>query len=152
MSGAASTDADSQVLTYAWTFGDGTSATGASVTHSYATGGVYPVRLIVTDPLGLADTVTTTATVLTQAQGVALVQGMIDQLATDGDISNGHAASLMAKLNAAVAAFNSGRSTPAVNQLNAILNEIADLLASGRISASDAEELTVLITRIIESV
>ena len=152
MSGAASTDGDSQVLTYAWSFGDGTTGTGASVSHSYATGGVYPVQLIVTDPLGLADTVTTTATVLTQAQGVALVQGMIDQLATDGDISKGHATSLMAKLNAALASFNSGRAKTAVNQLNAMLNEISDLVAKGRISASDAEELTELITRIIESV
>ena len=51
-----------------------------------------------------------------------------------------------------LASFNSGRSTTAVNQLNAILNEISDLLASGRISASDAEDLTEFITRIIESV
>jgi len=34
---------------YAWTFGDGTSATGPSVTHSYGAGGTYNVTLKVTD-------------------------------------------------------------------------------------------------------
>lgn len=68
MSGAASSDADGQVLTYAWNFGDGTTGTGVSVSHAYDVGGTYNVQLIVIDPLGLADTVTTTATVKTQSQ------------------------------------------------------------------------------------
>jgi PKD repeat protein len=45
--------------TYAWTFGDGTSGTGATVTHSYAntTGNSFWVCLTVTDPInGCTDT------------------------------------------------------------------------------------------------
>lgn len=64
MSGAASSDPDAgQSLTYAWSFGDGATATGVSTSHSYADNGSYTVRLIVTDPLGLADTTTSTAVI-----------------------------------------------------------------------------------------
>src|SRR5262249_9994131 len=37
--GSASTDPDGDSLTYAWNFGDGTTASGQSVTHVFATGG-----------------------------------------------------------------------------------------------------------------
>jgi PKD repeat protein len=37
---------------YSWTFGDGGSAHGAQVNHSYQVGGTYPVTLIVTDNSG----------------------------------------------------------------------------------------------------
>ena len=48
-----SLDADGDPLTYAWDFGDGTTATGISVTHTYAEGGTYPVVLTVDDGTGL---------------------------------------------------------------------------------------------------
>jgi PKD repeat protein len=48
--GGGSTDADGDPLTYAWDFGDGTTATGPSVTHTYAALGVYTVSLVVSDP------------------------------------------------------------------------------------------------------
>lgn len=40
------------VNSYAWSFGDGQSAAGASVTHTYAAPGVYTVTLSVTDSFG----------------------------------------------------------------------------------------------------
>lgn len=52
---ARSLDADGDPLTYSWTFGDGGSATGISVTHTYAEGGTYPVILTVDDGTGLAN-------------------------------------------------------------------------------------------------
>jgi hypothetical protein len=48
---------------YAWSFGDGTSAVGASVVHTYAAGGTYPVKLTVTDRGGNVQTITQTITV-----------------------------------------------------------------------------------------
>jgi PKD repeat protein len=52
--GRASADADGDPLTYSWDFGDGTPAgSGAVVTHTYADGGSYPVKLTVDDGTGL---------------------------------------------------------------------------------------------------
>jgi PKD repeat protein len=50
-------------LSFEWSFGDGTSATGAAVSHTYATAGTYAVTLTVRDVFGQAATATTTATV-----------------------------------------------------------------------------------------
>jgi immune inhibitor A len=51
-------------LTYEWAFGDGATASGATVTHAYAAKGVYEATLTVTDTGGLSDTDTVMVTVL----------------------------------------------------------------------------------------
>lgn len=48
----------SSPFTYVWSFGDGTTGTGASPTHSYSSGGPYTVKLYVTDAHGCMDTLT----------------------------------------------------------------------------------------------
>jgi len=63
MSAALSTDADGDMLTYSWSFGDGNTGSGVTTSNTYVQDGSYAVRLIVTDTRGLADTVITTATV-----------------------------------------------------------------------------------------
>ena len=45
------------LLTYAWTFGDGTSSTDAFPIHTYNNGGIYQTSLTVTDYLGCDSTV-----------------------------------------------------------------------------------------------
>jgi DNA/RNA endonuclease G (NUC1) len=150
MSGAASTDGDGQTLTYAWNFGDGATGSGSSVTHSYAAAGTYNVQLIVTDPLTLADTVTTTATVMTQSQAATDAKALVNQLYTSGKIDKATATSMLKKLDAAIAAFERGG--PAVQQLNALLNQINDLVNTGVLQSSDAAPLITLINRIIASV
>lgn len=47
-----STDAEGPIDSYRWTFGDGSSATGATQAHTYTSGGSYTVRLTVTDDGG----------------------------------------------------------------------------------------------------
>jgi DNA/RNA endonuclease G (NUC1) len=75
MSAAASTDPDNDALTYDWSFGDGGTATGVSPSHVYTQDGSYTVRLIATDVRGLADTVTTTATIGNVAPSIAAFAG-----------------------------------------------------------------------------
>ena len=75
MSGAGSTDPDGDALTYLWSFGDGATDTGPTVSHTYAQDGLFNVRLIVRDVRGLADTVTTTATISNVAPAIASFTG-----------------------------------------------------------------------------
>ena len=50
--GSGSTDGDGTVLGYAWSFGDGTTASGPQAEHGYAGPGTYHVTLTVTDDDG----------------------------------------------------------------------------------------------------
>lgn len=58
--GSGSSDADGTVVSYAWDFGDGSSANGAFVTHRYPSAGKFTARLTVRDNSGstASDTVT----------------------------------------------------------------------------------------------
>jgi surface-anchored protein len=63
-SAAGTTDPDAgDQLTYTWTFGDGTTAQGVSVTKSYAAAGAYTVTLTVADRFGWTVRRTQTVTV-----------------------------------------------------------------------------------------
>jgi len=61
--GSGSSDLDGSIVSYAWDFGDGTTGTGVSPSHTYAAAGTYDVSLTVTDDGGAANTNTTTATI-----------------------------------------------------------------------------------------
>jgi PKD repeat protein len=58
-----SSDPEGGALGYAWDFGDGATATGATSSHTYATAGTYSVALTVTDPGGLTATTSRSVTV-----------------------------------------------------------------------------------------
>jgi PKD domain len=50
--GAASSDPDGTISFYAWSFGDGANASGATTSHAYAKPGTFTVQLSVTDNSG----------------------------------------------------------------------------------------------------
>src|SRR5438067_1396924 len=50
--GSGSFDPGGTIVSYAWRFGDGGTASGIAVTHAYATAGVYTATLTVTDSRG----------------------------------------------------------------------------------------------------
>lgn len=59
---ATASDSDGEILSYAWHFGDGKTATGESVTHTFNAPGTYQVTLNVTDNHYVVTTTSVTVT------------------------------------------------------------------------------------------
>ena len=60
--GSGSTDPDNNISTYEWNFGDGNTATGQTVSHTYTSAGTFQATLKVTDSAGDFDVVSVTIT------------------------------------------------------------------------------------------
>jgi chitodextrinase len=78
-SGASSTDEGGSITQYNWNFGDGGTATGASVTHTFTSGGTKAISLTVVDNTGKTSTsyawVTATDSVAPSMPGTPTVVG-----------------------------------------------------------------------------
>ncbi|HEY4136926.1 MAG TPA: PKD domain-containing protein, partial [Casimicrobiaceae bacterium] len=61
--GSGSHDADGSIVSYAWNFGDGGTASGATATHTYTTAKTYVATLTVTDNQGATGSANVTITV-----------------------------------------------------------------------------------------
>jgi hypothetical protein len=122
-----------------WDFGDGTSASGWTVTHFYTEAKSYTVTLTVSqgeDPgVGTAQT---TVVVLTPEAALAKIAGDVQGLS---GLNAGQKSSLIAKLDAASASAGRGDTKTATNQLNAFLNELAADARTGKVSDADAASL-----------
>jgi len=92
------TPSDRPRLQFTWYFGDGRTATGANVTHSFAAEGRYTVRLEVSDPEGEKGTATVTVDIAPAKRGEPPAAGPDLVL-----IGGGAAAALIAALAAAMA-------------------------------------------------
>lgn len=239
MSGATSVDPNGTIVSYQWTFGDGTAGTGATVSYTYSRCGSYSVRLIVTDNDGLVDSVTTTAsisdvapavqpfsgaalligetysttgsftdpgvepwtatvnygdgsgtqplglsgmtfnlshrytatgtftttvavsdgvltgsgsqtvTVISAVDGIGGLSGQVNQLIADGSLSSGNGNSLTSSLDAASKQLADGKTTPAINQLQAFISKANTMVKTGKLTSAQGQVLVDLATRII---
>jgi hypothetical protein len=137
MSGAGSSDPDGDALTYAWSFGDGSTGTGQVVSHAYDHAGRFDVRLIVTDIRGLADTTLTPAVILTPVQAISDAAALVDQQSADGKW-------LTNKLEIAIKLLGQATTIAAVNQLDQVLQRLER-------SRPDVSDLKEAVRRIIQS-
>ncbi len=74
--GSSSADSDGSIASYSWDFGDGATAIGSTVSHTYATRGTYTVTLTVTDDAGATDTESQTVSVSNEATATLTVHSI----------------------------------------------------------------------------
>ena len=71
LNASGSADPDGVVVSYAWTFGDGTTDVGVTPTHVYASAGTYTVTLTVTDAAGATGATSRSLFVVTAGSVIA---------------------------------------------------------------------------------
>lgn len=118
--GSGSYDPDGSIVSYVWNFGDGSSGTGQTSSHVYASSGLKTVTLTVTDNDGLNGSDIVAVTVKTPAEGTQELVSKVVNSSLSQDIENG----LKDKLTAAINALNKGNKKAAINILQAFINMV----------------------------
>jgi|GEM_PF-6438472 len=70
---SSSYDPDGFIVSYSWNFGDGSTASGQTVTHTYSSAGTYTVTLTVTDNEGLTSSTSKQITVSSTGTTIFLI-------------------------------------------------------------------------------
>ena len=86
-SGSGSNDPDGSIASYAWTFGDGGTASGVSASHTYTTVGTYTARLTVTDNRGGTGSTTTSITTTADTSTINAPSGLSGSASKPGTMS-----------------------------------------------------------------
>jgi PKD repeat protein len=84
LSGTGSSDPDGTIASFAWNFGDGTTGTGATPSHTYGADGTYAVTLTVTDDKGATGTATRSVTVTAPPPAGVLARDAFARTMTNG--------------------------------------------------------------------
>jgi PKD repeat protein len=82
--GTKSKDPDGTITAFAWTFGDGSSASSSTVNHTYTQPGTFNATLTVTDNGGAQSTARTTITVQSASPSVFEVENLAVQSISSG--------------------------------------------------------------------
>lgn len=85
LDGSASTDSDGSIASYTWNFGDGSVATGKTVTHTYSTAASFTVTLQVVDNLGASGSTGTTITAQSEKPATTALNIEMGEVAVSGD-------------------------------------------------------------------
>jgi PKD repeat protein len=85
--GATSSDPDGPIASYTWDFGDGTSGSGVTATHTYSQGGTYSVQLTVADGLGATNSSSRSVTVTPNQSPTAAFTSSVQDLKVSLDAS-----------------------------------------------------------------
>lgn len=85
LDGSASTDSDGTIASYTWNFGDGSSASGKTVTHTYSTAATFTATLQVVDNLGASGSTGTTITAQSEKPETTALNIEMGEVAVSGD-------------------------------------------------------------------
>jgi DNA/RNA endonuclease G (NUC1) len=147
---SASSDVDGDALSYAWNFGDGSTASGVKTSHAYSHAGTYTVTLTVTDGKGGTAQLTASVIIRTPSQGI---QTLVSAVNTQGQgLNHGQLNSLTVKLNNAIAALQRGSDGAASNMLGAFINEVSADIQSGTVSSATGNAWIQQAQTVIQSI
>jgi len=117
--------------------------------HRYATAGTFLATVVVSDDDGGAGSDTVVVQVRSvedSIQGlIAAVQGLVDGLR----LNQGQGNSFISKLEAALKQLQNGNVTPAINQLEAFVNEMTSYVQSGKLTPEEGQPLIDIANHII---
>ncbi len=149
--GSSSFDIDGEIVSYEWSFGDGTPfesvRSGMIVSHAYYTPGIYIVTLTVVDDYGDEGSGTAEVVVKTPSEATDDLIVYIDDLNLPDGLEN----SLSTSLQSAIDALNSGNYEAAEGKLNSFINSVM-AQAGKKLSIEEAEYLTYIVGLVISAI
>ncbi|MFX1263018.1 MAG: PKD domain-containing protein [Promethearchaeota archaeon] len=132
-----------------WAFGDGESAQGMSVDHSYSSAGTFVATLTVTDDDGGFDTASALVIVGTGQDAAGVIISHVENLVDSGVLKSGAGSSLRRKLVSAIDLMDSGNTHAASQKLGDFIDQVNALIRAGRLSVKEGEKLIALAQEII---
>ncbi len=159
LDGSASSDADGDVLSYAWTWvavpgGSGAAfsdPSSAVTTFTADLPGIYTAQLIVNDGTVDSDPDEVTIEVLSIADAISDLRQEITALKSDGFLNKGQANSLQKKVDFVRKKLGK-KPHVAVNKLNAFANQVAGFVRSGVLSDEQGGALIAFARRLIAAI
>ncbi len=149
--GSSSFDLDGEIVSYEWSFGDGTpfESVGSDMiaSHAYYTPGIYIVTLTVVDDYGDEGSSTAEVVIKTPAETTDDLIVYIDDLNLPDGLEN----SLMVSLQSVIDALNSGNYEAAEGKLNSFINNVM-AQAGKKLSIEEAEYLTYIAGLVISAI
>jgi VCBS repeat-containing protein len=139
--GTNSSDSDGDTLSYAWNFGDGQTATGATPSHAFANSGLYTVSLTVDDGHGGVSTDTMQVRVLSPQEAVLNIIAQVGVDVLQGDMTINQALNLSNRLANTLVRLSRDDYNAAIGQLNSFISTLNGWVNGGKIAAADAQPL-----------